>query len=134
MYIRYGLQHVHACHAEPIVEAWPVTLDYVHSADTRRFNIASSKRLNVVITPAAFRSIGDVRSFIILMNKPTSKGTSLSGVPARIMHRWLEGTRGKMSTLYRFVVSLLLFWTSGRNTSIFWDLVSTLGYAHCIHA
>ncbi|KAK9852808.1 hypothetical protein WJX84_011225 [Apatococcus fuscideae] len=89
---------------EPIVEAWPVSLDHVHSADTRRFNITSSKRLNVVITPAAFRSIGDVRSFIILMNKPTSKGTSgLSGVPARIMHRWLEGTRGKMSTLYRLV-------------------------------
>ena len=79
-----------------------MSLDYLHSADTRRFSMMSSKRLNIVITPAAFRSIGDLRSFITLMNKPSAQGTSgLACMPARIMQRWLEGTRGKMSTLYR---------------------------------
>ena len=52
-----------------MMEPWPFMLEYSHKAMQRNISVHSNNRLNVIITPAAFRSIGDARSFVILLRQ-----------------------------------------------------------------
>ncbi|KAK9808775.1 hypothetical protein WJX72_003363 [[Myrmecia] bisecta] len=90
---------------EPMVEAWPFNLEYRHTAGSRNITLHSEERLNLIVTPAAFRSVGDVRTFIQMLSA-TEVADEVSSVPSvlvRSMTQWLATTRGKMSTLYRLV-------------------------------
>ena len=55
--------------AEPMLESWPFQLEYRHIAGQRNLSLHSRARLNVIITPVAFRSLGDARSFIMLVSQ-----------------------------------------------------------------
>ena len=57
------------CHAEHMLEPWPFALEYSHKGVQRNVSLHSKHRLNVIITPAAFRSLGDARSFVLLLSQ-----------------------------------------------------------------
>ena len=55
--------------AEPMLESWPFVFEYSHKAMQRNVSLQSNNRVNVIITPAAFRSLGDARSFVLLLRQ-----------------------------------------------------------------
>lgn len=98
-------------YAEPMVEVWPVELEACRGGAGHALALTSRERLNLTLTPAAFRSIGDVKSFAealarppALDSTPTRPGAAARLV-ARSIARWLAATRGRMATLYRSALS-----------------------------
>ena len=88
------------CCTEPMVDAWPFKLEYRHAGLHRHIGLHSAQRLNLVVTPAAFRSLGDVRSFGLLLRAPQVERT-IPQVAMRAMGSWLGLVRGRVTTLYR---------------------------------
>ena len=86
-----------------MVEGWPFTVAYRHTGSLQNLSFQSNERLNLVVTPAAFRSLGDLRSFLQLLNSvPDSVNmTGSKSVIHSITQNWLGPSRAKMSTLYR---------------------------------
>lgn len=85
------------------MEGWPFTVSYRHTGSLQNLSFQSSERLNLVVTPAAFRSLGDLRSFLQLLNS-VPDSASLPGTKSviqSISQNWLGPARAKMSTLYR---------------------------------
>ena len=88
--------------AEPMMESWPVSIEYQHTGLSQRLSLHSLERLNLVVTPAAFRSIGDARLFYSMM-------MSLSTPPpAGMVPKALDATseapapaKNMLSTMYR---------------------------------
>ncbi len=72
----------------------------------RCVSLTSEQRLNVIATPAAFRSIGDLRCFLLLFT--TSHAAVPDHPPAittrRTMH-WLSQSSASMPTSYRYTAS-----------------------------
>ena len=86
-----------------MVEGWPFTVAYRHNGNLQSLSFQSNDRLNLVVTPAAFRSLGDLRSFVQLLNSlPVSEVPNGSKAVARsLAQNWLGPSRARMSTLYR---------------------------------
>ena len=82
-----------------MIDAWPFKLEYRHAGLHRQLTLHSAERLNMIVTPSAFRSLGDVRSFYMLLRAPTAHSIPQSAV--RAMGNWLGLVRGRMTTLYR---------------------------------
>ena len=84
------------------MEPWPVSIEYQHTGLSQRLSLHSVERLNLVVTPAAFRSIGDARLFYSMM-------MSLSApAPAGMAPKALDATseapapaKNMLSTMYR---------------------------------
>lgn len=55
-----------------MLEAWPFQLEYNHKGVQRNISLHSNERLNVIVTPSAFRSVGDARSFVLLLSQVLS--------------------------------------------------------------
>ena len=90
--------------AEPMVEGWPFTLAYRHTGNLQSLSFQSNDRLNLVVTPAAFRSLGDLRSFVQLLNSlpDPEAATGSRSVARTLTQNWLGPSRARMSTLYRY--------------------------------
>ena len=92
----------HTCDAEPLVEPWPAKLEYRQSGFARTVALHSDERLNIIITPSAFRSIGDLKSFIALTQAGTVLGSGEVIPRARTAAKdLLQPPRNTVSTLYR---------------------------------
>ena len=89
--------------AAPMVEYWPVALTYRQNNKHHTANLHSDKRLNLVMTPAAFRSIGDLYTFIKMLqahSRASRRRHMLAGATRRSELSLLM-PRKKMTTLYR---------------------------------
>ena len=86
-----------------MVEGWPFTVAYRHNGNVQNLSFQSNERLNLVVTPAAFRSLGDLRSFLQLLNSVPDPVCMLGSrtVARCLTQNWLGPSRAKMSTLYR---------------------------------
>ena len=67
-------------HAEPLLERWPFSVAYHHSAGRLQLMISSEACLSLVATASAFRSLGDARRFLQDLGAPVA---AVSGPPAR---------------------------------------------------
>ena len=103
--------------AEPMVEGWPFTVAYRHNGNVQNLSFQSNERLNLVVTPAAFRSLGDLRSFLQLLNSVPDPVCMLGSrtVARCLTQNWLGPSRAKMSTLYRSLP--ILAWNSSTSQS-----------------
>lgn len=92
---------------EPMVEGWPFTVAYRHTGSLQNLSFQSSERLNLVLTPAAFRSLGDLRSFLQLLKSVPDPVCMLGSraVARCLTQNWLAPSRAKMSTLYRSLIT-----------------------------
>ena len=88
--------------AEPMMEPWPVSIEYQHTGLSQRLSVHSVERLNLVVTPAAFRSIGDARLFYSMLMSLTAPA------PAGVALKALDATseapapaKNMLSTMYR---------------------------------
>ena len=70
------------CFAEPLLERWPFSVAYQHEGAQLRLMFSSDACLNLVATPAAFRSIGDARSFLQALAAPASSAATSAAAPA----------------------------------------------------
>ena len=68
--------------AEPVLERWPFSVAYQHEGAQLRLMFSSDACLNLVATPAAFRSIGDARSFLQALAAPASAAAAPAAAPA----------------------------------------------------
>jgi hypothetical protein len=100
-----------------MVEGWPFTVAYRHNGNVQNLSFQSNERLNLVVTPAAFRSLGDLRSFLQLLNSVPDPVCMLGSrtVARCLTQNWLGPSRAKMSTLYRSRATLA--WTSSSSPS-----------------
>lgn len=88
--------------AEPMVESWPFSVSFRECNGHRIVTVSSETRLNLIVTPAAFRSVGDLYSFAKLVTHlPDATRRSLSSFFVRSMGKALMASRQKMTTLYR---------------------------------
>lgn len=71
--------------AEPLLERWPFSVAYHHEGAQLQLMFSSDACLNLVATPAAFRSIGDARSFLQAMSVPASPAASSAAAPATVV-------------------------------------------------
>ena len=96
-----------AC-AEPMLEAWPVALEARGGSAGRALSLTSKELLNLTLTPASFRSIGDIKAFAEALMQPHALGptpdrpSAAARLVARSVARWLAATRGRTATLYRW--------------------------------
>ena len=90
-----------ALHAEPLVELWPFKLEYRHSGQHRHIVLHSAQRLAMIVTPTAFRSIGDVRSFVTLLLGQQPGMRSIPAATARAVGSWLGINKPRVTSLYR---------------------------------
>lgn len=92
-----------------MLEAWPLVLEARSGAAGRALALTSRQRLALTLTPAAFRSVGDVKCFAEALARTPRAGRRLQpGRPsvaarsvARGVARWLAATLGRMARLYR---------------------------------
>ena len=84
------------------MEPWPVSIEYQHTGLSQRLSVHSVERLNLVVTPAAFRSIGDARLFYSMLMSLTAPA------PAGVALKALDATseapapaKNMLSTMYR---------------------------------
>jgi len=84
--------------AVPMVESWPFSISYREGNAHHTCSLHSDARLNLLVTPASFRSLGDLYCFSKMV-------TSLPDAARRSMPtgmaRGLTKSREKMPTLYR---------------------------------
>lgn len=98
---------VFAC-TEPMLEAWPVALEAHGGSAGRALSLTSKDHLNLTLTPAAFRSIGDAKAFAEALMQPHAvdptpdRPSAAARLVARSVARWQAATRGRMATLYRW--------------------------------
>lgn len=96
-----------AC-AEPMLEAWPFSLEARGGSTGRALSLTSQEHVNLTLTPAAFRSIGDAKAFAETLMQPHAlnptpdRPSAAARLVARSVARWLAATRGRMATLYRW--------------------------------
>ena len=90
-----------------MVEGWPFTVAYRHTSNLQNVSFQSNERLNLVVTPAAFRSLGDLRSFLQLLNTVPDPHCGLGSktIARTLTQNWLAPSRAKMSTLYRCIIT-----------------------------
>lgn len=89
---------------EPMVEPWPLTLSYRHTAALRSLSLTSEERLSLIATPACFRSLGDLRAFLELLrsqNRPAHAPTA-SQLLRSSTAQWLAGRSSGASSLYKY--------------------------------
>ena len=69
-------------------------------------SLNSQDRLNLIVTPAAFRSVGDLYCFSKMVSVlPDKARRSMPAGFSRGLMKALATSREKMSTLYRWVLS-----------------------------
>ena len=88
-------------HADPLVELWPFKLEYRHSGQHRQIMLHSAQRLAMIVTPTAFRSIGDVRSFVTLLLGKQPGIRNIPAATARAVGSWLGINKPRVTSLYR---------------------------------
>ena len=71
--------------AEPLLERWPFAMAYHHEGAQLQLMFSSDACLNLVATPASFRSIGDARSFLQALSSPASPASSSAAAPAAVV-------------------------------------------------
>ncbi|KAK9809768.1 hypothetical protein WJX73_004442 [Symbiochloris irregularis] len=87
---------------ESLLESWPFAVKYNDTAAQRMLSLQSEARLNLIITPAAFRSLGDLHSFVHLITQVAQP--NMSGAVRRSMGPWLTNkVNDQVSSLYRLV-------------------------------
>ena len=87
------------------MESWPFSIGFRESNGHRMVTLTSDRRLNLIVTPAAFRSLGDLYSFARLVSSlPDKARRSLPSGLVRGLGKALAISREKMSTLYRCCV------------------------------
>lgn len=85
-----------------MVESWPFSISYREGEGHHMASLSSQDRLNLILTPAAFRSLGDLYSFSKLVSAlPDVARRSMPFVVNRSLFKALAVSREKMSTLYR---------------------------------
>ena len=100
-------------HADPLIDSWPFKLEYRHNGQHRQIMLHSAQRLNMIVTPAAFRSVGDVRSFAhLLLGKPAALG-AMPAAAARAVGSWLGLGKPRITSLYRWGDGLTLLARKG---------------------
>ena len=67
---------------EPLLERWPFSVAYQHEGAQLRLMFSSDACLNLVATPAAFRSIGDARSFLQALATPATSAAAPAAASA----------------------------------------------------
>lgn len=91
-----------------MIEAWPLALEARGSSTGRALSLTSKEYLNLTLTPAAFRSIGDAKAFTEALTQPhaadptNNRPSAAARLIARSVARWQAATRGRMATLYRW--------------------------------
>ena len=91
-----------------MLEAWPVAVEARGGSTGRALSLTSQEHLNLTLTPAAFRSIGDAKAFVEALAQPHAlnpnhgRPSAAARLVARSVARWLAATRGRMATLYRW--------------------------------
>ena len=88
--------------AEPMMEPWPVSIEYQHTGLSQRLSVHSLERLNLVVTPAAFRSIGDARLFHSMMMSLSPPAPA--GMPPKALDATSKASapaKNMLSTMYR---------------------------------
>ena len=94
-------------HAEPMLEAWPIALEARGGSAGRALSLTSKEYLNLTLTPAAFRSVGDAKAFVEALTQPQAldptpdRPNAAARLVVRSVARWQAATRGRMATLYR---------------------------------
>ncbi len=85
-----------------MIEAWTVVLTFRHLASLRCLSLTSDQRLNLIATPAAFRSLGDLRCFLLLFScSPQGSLAQASTVVRRRAMQWLSRSSASKPTIYR---------------------------------
>ena len=93
--------------AVPMVESWPFSISYREGGGHHMASLNSQDRLNLILTPAAFRSIGDLYCFSKLVSVlPDKARRSMPAGFSRGLMKALATSREKMSTLYRLAADL----------------------------
>lgn len=113
--------------AEPIIEAWTVDLTYSHLATVRCLSLTSDQRLSLIATPAAFRSLGDLRCFLQSFTSASLRSPAQhSAVARRGALQWLSHSTASKATIYRFLICLSdflylrrVFWLSRQSPKAF---------------
>ena len=85
-----------------MMEPWPVSIEYQRTGLSQRLSVHSVERLNLVVTPAAFRSIGDARLFYSMMMSLTAP--ALAGLAPKALDAMREApapAKNMLSTMYR---------------------------------
>ena len=86
----------------PLVESWPLSISYREGNAHHTCSLHSDARLNLVVTPASFRSLGDLYCFSKMVTTlPDAARRSIPSGLARGLTRALAQSRQRMSTLYR---------------------------------
>ena len=73
--------------AEPLLERWPFSVAYHHEGAQLQLIFSSDACLNLVATPAAFRSIGDACSFMQALAVPATSAASCTVAKATVPSR-----------------------------------------------
>ena len=85
-----------------MVESWPLSISYREGKGHHMASLNSQDRLNVILTPTAFRSLGDLYCFSKLVSVlPDDARRSMPPGFSRGLFKALAVSREKMSTLYR---------------------------------
>lgn len=88
-----------------MLEPWTFGVSFREANGGRVASLTSGARLNLVATPAAFRSVGDLLSFLSLAAQPPDAATPTPSLHAGLvkgLRRALGGPRQSGATLYRY--------------------------------
>ena len=107
-----------------MLEVWPVTIEVRGGSAGRALSLTSKEQLNLTLTPAAFRSIGDAKAFAEALMQPHAldpapdRPSAAARLVARSVARWLAATRGRMATLYRWPGTIACMLASAGGSSV----------------
>ena len=85
LFTGYNLRKETFSFAEPLLERWPFAIAYKHEGVQLRLMFSSDACLNLVATAAAFRSIGDARSFLQALSAPVPTAATYAGASAAVL-------------------------------------------------